>query len=141
MLCRGLPPNNKIFEREDCLISLLPSSPMMVANIYPPPRSMDPTRSVMPTTKGPEVTVPGMAPRPMAMRPMTGNANMTETTHVSETTGVAEMTHMCEMTHVTAAMGETTHVAAHMSEMSTATTAAMTATAMTATAMTATVTS
>ena len=131
MLCLGLPP--RIFERENCLISLLPSSPMMVANIYPSPRSMDPTRSVMPTTKGPEVTVPGMAPRPMAMRPMTGNANMTETTHVSETTSVAEMTHMSEMTHVTAHMSKMTHVAAHVSEMS----AAMTAAAMTAAAMTA----
>jgi hypothetical protein len=58
----------------------------------------------MPTGKGPEVTVPGMAPGPMAMRPMTGNANVTETTHVSETTSVAEMTHMSEMTHVTAHM-------------------------------------
>ena len=81
----------------------------------------------MPTGKGPEVTVPGMAPGPMAMRPMTGNANVTETTHVSETTSVAEMTHMSEMTHVTAHMSKMTHVAAHVSEMS----AAMTAAAMT----------
>jgi hypothetical protein len=76
----------------------------MVANIHPSQRSVDPTGSVMPTGKGPEVTVPGMAPGPMAMRPMTGNANVTETTHVSETTSVAEMTHMSEMTHVTAHM-------------------------------------
>jgi hypothetical protein len=96
----------------------------------PSPRSVDPTRSVMPTAKGPKVTVPGMAPGPMAMRPMTGNASVTETTHVSEMTSAAEMTHMSEMTHVTAHMS---HVAAHVSEMS----PAMTAAAMTAAAMTA----
>jgi hypothetical protein len=106
----------------------------MVAKIHPSPRPVDPTRSVMPTAKGPKVTVPGMAPGPMAMRPMTGNASVTETTHVSETTSVAEMTHVSEMTHVTAAhVSEMTHVTAHVSKMS----AAMTAAAMTAAAMTA----
>jgi hypothetical protein len=94
----------------------------MVANMDPSPRPVDPTRSVMPTAKGPKVTVPGMAPGPMAMRPMTGNASVTETTHVSEMTSAAEMTHMSEMTHVTAHMS---HVAAHVSEMSPAMTAAM----------------
>ena len=86
----------------------------------------------MPTAKGPKVTVPGMAPCPMAMRPMTRNANVTEATHVGEMTRVAEMTHAMhrsEMTHMTAHTSEMAHVAAHMSEMS----AAMTATAMTAT--------
>jgi hypothetical protein len=99
---------------------------MMVAKIHPSPRPVDPTRSVMPTAKGPKVTV--------RVRPMTGNANVTETTHVSETTSVAEMTHVSEMTHVTAAhVSEMTHVTAHVSKMS----AAMTAAAMTAAAMTA----
>ena len=112
-----------------------------MADIHQSPRPVDPTRSVMPTAKGPKVTVPGMAPCPMAMRPMARNANVTEATHVSEMTCVAEMSHMSKMTHMAAHMGEMAHVASHVTEMSAAMTAtAMTATAMTATAMTATVT-
>jgi hypothetical protein len=116
-------------------ISLSPSSPITVANIHPSPRSMDPTHSVMPTGKRPKVTVPGMPPRPIAMRPMTRNPNVTEATHVSEMTHVAEMTH-------TMHRSEMTHVTAHVSEMSAAmTAAAVAATPMAAPAMTATVTS
>jgi hypothetical protein len=76
---------------------------MMVANIHPSPRLVDPAHAVMPTGPGPKMMPSRMAPGPMAVRParMSGNANVAEMMDAGNMPDVTKMTDMANMPDVT----------------------------------------